>query len=331
MNPMQVESAISRRVVISFATAALVLALSDHAICQPLEKIALAQNAPYVVVMGITQDGGYPQAGCRKECCRQHLNVAQKRRHVVCLAIVDPASHQRWLVECTPHFREQLHRLDQIAPSTNRIGLDGIFLTHAHIGHYAGLIHLGREVMGADRVPVYSMPRMKHFLETNGPWSQLVTAKNIAIRELEDDRVVKLNERLSIKPLLVPHRDEYSETVGFRIQGPTRSALFLPDIDKWDRWDTKIEDVIRDVDVAWLDGTFFADGELPGRDMSKIPHPFIAESIRRFSDLPAVERNKVRFIHFNHTNPVLDPRNPATKRIHDAGHHPAAEGEHFEL
>lgn len=324
-------SSISRGVFISVATVAFVLALIDQAMCQPLSERAATQNAPYVVVLGIAQDGGYPQAGCRKVCCRRVWNSIQKRRHVVCLAIVDPARRQRWLIECTPDFREQLHQLDQIAPSTHRIGLDGIFLTHAHIGHYAGLIHLGREVMGADRVPVYTMPRMKRFLETSGPWSQLVSAENIAIHKLANGRVVRLNKRLSVTPLLVPHRDEYSETVGFRIQGPTRSALFLPDIDKWNRWDTKIETAIRDVDVAWLDGTFFAGGELPGRDMSKIPHPFIVESMSRFADLPKSERNKVRFIHFNHTNPVLNPGSPAAKRVQHAGHHSAAEGERFEL
>lgn len=323
-----------RKILICLTLPALIVMTSANSIGQqPVNKSnnGVDTDAPYLAVLGIAQDAGYPQAGCGRACCARAWADPKQRRSVVCMAIVDPVSHQRWLLECTPDFREQLHRLNQIAPSRHRIGLDGIFLTHAHIGHYAGLIHLGREVMGADRVPVYAMPRMKHFLETSGPWSQLVSAEKIAIRELANGRVVRLNERLSVTPLLVPHRDEYSETVGFRIQGPTKSALFLPDIDKWDRWDTKIENVISDVDVAWLDGTFFADGELPGRDMSKIPHPFIAESINRFGDLTDAERNKVRFLHFNHTNPVLDPNSRAAESVREAGHHLAAEGERFGL
>ncbi len=290
----------------------------------------VATHAPYLVVLGIAQDAGYPQAGCRKRCCERAWADPNQRRHAVCLGLVDPESRQRWLIECTPDFREQIHRLDSVAPPDG-IGIDGILLTHAHIGHYAGLIHLGREVMGANRIPVYAMPRMKRFLENNGPWSQLVTANNIAIRQIAHGVPIRLNHRISVTPLLVPHRDEYSETVGFRIDGPSRSVLFLPDIDKWDRWETKIENVLREVDLAYLDGTFFADGELPGRDMSKIPHPFIAESVARFADLSKTDRNKVRFLHFNHTNPVLQPRCPEAEDVRTAGHHLATEGETFEF
>ena len=213
-------------------------------------------GAPFLTVLGIAQDAGYPQAGCRKACCAQAWTDPNRRRHVVCLAIVDPVSHERWLFECTPDFREQLRQLNLISPPIGNSEVDGIFLTHAHIGHYTGLIHLGREVIGASQVPVYAMPRMKQFLERNGPWSQLVTLENIMIRQLSNERPQRLNERISVTPFLVPHRDEYSETVGYRIQGPHRSAIFLPDIDKWDRWETRIEDVLSGVDAAYLDGTF---------------------------------------------------------------------------
>jgi pyrroloquinoline quinone biosynthesis protein B len=105
--------------------------------------------------------------------------------------------------------------------------------------------------------------------------------------------------------MLVPHRDEYTETVGYRIDGPDKSALFIPDIDKWGDWEIDIRGLIRSVDYALLDASFFADGELPGRDMSKIKHPFVAESMKLFSDLTDDEKSRVIFIHFNHTNPLL--------------------------
>lgn len=290
-----------------------------------------SDDGPFVVVLGIAQDGGYPQAGCRKKCCQRARASYENRRHVACLAIVDPNTGQRWLVECTPDFSDQIHQLDAIAPPRDKVGIDGILLTHAHIGHYAGLIHLGREAMGADRVPVYAMPLMRRFLRDHGPWNQLVNTNNIEIQEIADGKSWKLNEQISVTPLLVPHRDEYSETVGFVIRGPNRSALFLPDIDKWDRWERNITEVLGEVDVAYLDGTFFADGELPGRDMSKIPHPFVSESMARFSKLITEERNKVRFLHLNHTNPALDPKSQEAKRVRDAGHHIAREGERFKL
>lgn len=298
--------------------------------CGAISAMAVAERNPnpYVVVLGVAQDGGAPQAGSSDH---PGWDDPAKRHLVSSLALVDPRTGKRWLFDATPDFPEQLHRLDEIAPTDERPGLDGIFLTHAHIGHYLGLAHLGREVIGARSVPVHAMPRMAEFLRENGPWSQLVELDNVEIREMKEGRAVKLAEDLSVTPLLVPHRDEFSETVGFRIDGPERSVLFLPDIDKWDRWPTPLEEVLATVDVAYLDGTFFADGELPGRDMSRIPHPFIVETMERLGELPAAERAKVRFIHLNHTNPALDPDGEAARRIERAGFGVAREGEREEL
>ena len=290
-----------------------------------------AESTPFIAVLGVAQDGGFPQAGCRKPCCEGIWSRPGKHRAVACLAIVDPAQNQRWVIDATPDFPRQLRDLDQIHPTEASPGLDGILLTHAHVGHYSGLIHLGREVLGAREVSVFAMPRMKHFLETNGPWSQLVGLNQIRLRRMAAGQNVRLNDRIHVVPFLVPHRDEFSETVGYRIRGPQRSAIFLPDIDKWERWDVAIEELLRDVDVAFLDGTFFDAAELPGRDMSEIPHPFVVESIERFKDLPRSERRKVRFIHMNHTNPILNPDSSATARVQTAGHRVAEQGERFDL
>jgi pyrroloquinoline quinone biosynthesis protein B len=287
-------------------------------------------RGPFAVVLGTAQDGGFPQAGCKKVCCKNAWGEAAKRRDPASLGIIDPISGQRWFVECTPSFPRQARRFDAAHPKlAGRI--DGILLTHAHMGHYAGLLHLGREVMGADGVPVHAMPRMEKFLRTQGPWSQLVQLKNIALRPMRDGRAFVLNKRLRVTPFLVPHRDEFSETVGFRIEGPRQKILWLPDIDKWERWETPLEKALAGVDVAYLDATFYADGELPGRDMSKIPHPFIAETMRRLKNQPAAVRAKVRFIHLNHTNPAHDPRSAAAKAIRAAGFRVAEQGERVEL
>ncbi len=249
---------------------------------------------------------------------------------VSCIAVVDPSSSQCWMLDATPDFPEQQHRVQQVVPG-KRMNLAGIFLTHAHIGHYTGLIHLGREVMGAAAIPVYAMPRMAGFLENNGPWSQLVALKNIEIRHLRADSAVVLNERLRITPLLVPHRDEFSETVGYKIEGPDKSLLFIPDIDKWERWERDINSLVGEVDFALLDGSFYKNGEIPGRDMGQIPHPFIEESLARFGKLPAMERAKIRFIHFNHTNPVLRGNSEATQSVLGQGFGLAKEGERIGL
>ena len=287
--------------------------------------------APYVVVLGIAQDGGVPQAGSKEHPAWGNPDL---RRLVVSLGLVAPASGGRWLFEATPDFREQLHRLDEIAPVDDVPGLDGIFLTHAHIGHYTGLMFLGHESLGARRVPVYAMPRMADYLATNGPWGQLVRYENIVLQRLEHEISVSLGNGLTVTPFLVPHRQEYAEVVGFRIEGPSRSVLFIPDIDSWEDWDetgSRIESAIAGVDVAYVDGSFYANGEIPGRDMTGFPHPFITHSMQRFMDLAPAEKAKVRFIHLNHTNPALLVDGEARKQIEQSGFRVADEGEKVEL
>lgn len=299
---------------------------------------AAAGEPPYLVVLGIAQDGGVPQAGTKETPAWRPEGF---RRLVTSLALVDGSAEvdaadgrRRYLFEATPDLREQLARLDAVAPDPRTPGLDGIFLTHAHMGHYTGLMFLGHESMGARGVPVYAMPRMAEYLRTSGPWSQLVTYGNVELRPLATGEPVRLSERLRVTPFPVPHRQEFSEVVGYRIEGPSRSALFVPDIDGWDDWDAEgvhLEEAIRGVDLAFLDATFFADGEVPGRDMSGFPHPRIRETIERLAPLPAGERAKVLLVHLNHTNPALVAGSPERRELEAAGLRVAEEGERFDL
>ncbi|HIN02551.1 MAG TPA: pyrroloquinoline quinone biosynthesis protein PqqB [Candidatus Marinimicrobia bacterium] len=267
-----------------------------------------SQDSPYVVVLGIAQDGGSPHAGCEKRCCKELWTNGDKEK-VSCIGIVDPRSGKSWMIDATPDFPEQYRILTKEHDSE----LAGIFLTHAHMGHYTGLLHLGREVMGAKDVPVFAMPEMKKFLESNGPWNQLVQLNNIEIQPMKNDKEIKLANGLIIEPFLVPHRDEYSETVGYKIMGLKQSVLFIPDIDKWEKWDQEIFEVIQHIDIALLDGTFYSQDELPNRDMGEIPHPFIVESMEALYNLNSSNRNKVHFIHFNHSNPAI--RNGAASNL----------------
>ena len=148
---------------------------------------------------------------------------------------------------------------------------------------------------------------------------------------LKNDSIQSLGENLSIKPILVPHRDEFSETVGYLIKGRFKSALFLPDIDKWEKWDKKIEDFIRNVDYAFIDGTFYDGNEIPHRNMNEIPHPFVVETLERFEILKKKDKKKVYFIHLNHTNPLLKASNKITKEIIKRGYNIARTGMKFDL
>lgn len=326
------KEAITRSGSTGRSLAAGFLAAASIVLAGPATAQEPAPDDPYAIVLGVAQDGGVPQAG---DSDHPGWDDPDRRRLASSIAVVDPVTKERWVFDAGPDFPEQLDRLDEAFPVDGPApGLAGIFLTHAHVGHYAGLVHLGHEVIGANGVPVYAMARMREYLETNGPWDQLVRYENIELRPLEDGETVRLSDRLAVTPFRVPHREEYSEVVGFRIDGPSRSIVYLPDIDAWKEWDvwgTRIEDVVAGVDAAYLDATFYADGELEGRDMSPIPHPRIVDTMERFADRPAAERAKVRFIHLNHTNPALWEGTEARRTVEARGFRVAEEGERVGL
>jgi len=294
------------------------------------EKKSVIEQSPFIVVLGTAQDGGYPHAGCKKQCCEKYYQGKENRHYVSCLALVDPVTNQRWFFDCTPDFTFQLHELDSIYP-VDGTGISGILLTHAHIGHYTGLMYLGREAMNTKSIPVYAMPRMKNFLQNNGPWSQLVNIKNIEIHNLAKDSTIQLNERISVTPFIVPHRGEYSETVGFRISTKNMNVIFIPDIDKWEKWDKDIIKTVQQNDLVFIDGTFYKEGELPGIKMKEVPHPFMEETMSLLSGLPDKDKQKVHFIHMNHTNPALIRDSSAIHEIEGKHFHVAKELERFEL
>jgi len=281
---------------------------------------------PYIVTLGIAQDGGSPQAGCEKVCCK-NLWKNGSREKIACIGIVDPQQKKSWMIDATLDFPEQYRKLT-IDHNTE---LAGIFLTHAHIGHYAGLMHVGREIMGEKNIPVFMMEKMEYFFQNNGPWDQLIKLKNIKIKKIRENEDIKIGDRLFIEPFLVPHRDEYSETVGYRVMGRNKSLVYIPDIDKWEKWEQNIFQVILNNDNVLLDGTFFSQNEIPHRNMNEIPHPFIVESIELLFDLSTPNRQKVHFIHLNHSNPAIKLNSPEYNQIRHKGFNISRENDRFNL
>ena len=278
-------------------------------------------------ILGTVQDGGMPHLGCKKSCCKDYFEKGFSKKRVVSLGISDYLYNKNYLIEASPDISIQLNDLLDKESKT----LDGIFITHAHIGHYSGLTNLGREVSNTSNIPLYLMPKMQDFISSNGPWDQLVKLKNVELKSLFHEKEEKLTENLTIIPFKVPHRDEYSETVGFKIIGPNKSALFIPDIDKWNKWEISIKKLISKVDYAFLDGTFYDSKEINNRDISEIPHPFIIESLELFKDLKESDRNKIYFIHLNHTNPLLNSKSQEYQHVVSNGYNVAFEGLELEL
>lgn len=293
------------------------------------EKELKSNNKQYITVLGIAQDGGYPHIGCQKVCCDNFYNKKNIKKSVVSLGLIDKENKQKWLFDASPDMHTQLAELEQNHLKTNNI-IDGVFLTHAHIGHYTGLMYFGREAYGKKNTKVFAMPQMKKFLTQNGPWSQLVGLKNILLKNLQHDSTIVLNNKLKVTPFLVPHRDEYSETVGYKIEGNSKSALFIPDIDKWQKWNRNVIEEVKKVDYAFVDATFLNQKEVK-RAMTEVPHPFIEETVNLFKNESRKTKNKVIFIHFNHTNPTLQSNATERKELEKLGFNFASEGDNYKL
>jgi pyrroloquinoline quinone biosynthesis protein B len=284
----------------------------------PLILSSQSKSTYSLKILGVVQDGGFPHLGNNKTCCE---NIQQKK-FVTSIMLINNKNNESYLFDASPDINEQLNFMG------DRINKDlkGIFLTHAHIGHYTGLMFFGREALNSNLINVFAMPRMKKFLETNGPWSQLVKLNNINLIQIHSESVFSLSDQIRITPFEVPHRGEFSETVGYKIHGPNKTALFIPDIDKWYLWEKSIIDEIREVDYALIDATFYDFKEVNYRDISEIPHPFVIETMSLFKNSSKKEKSKIYFIHLNHTNPLLDEKSKEFNDIINKGYNVAYEG-----
>ena len=270
-------------------------------------------NEIIVHIIGTAQDGGYPQVGCEEKCCTPVLKDYSLTRFPSCIALINPSNKKYWLFDVTPDIKKQVQMLSQYD-----CNLAGVFITHAHIGHYMGLINFGLEVMNLDELPIYVMPRMKTFLENNSIMRQMIDNKNINLIELSDNVPLYIDDVI-VTPFDVPHRNELSETIGFQIKGKKKSIVYLPDIDSWNNWKNNLLDLIHSNDVLFIDGTFFSEDELKSRDISKVPHPLITDTMNILSDLDLDLKKKIHFIHFNHTNKAIQDGSDAANSVINNG------------
>ena len=270
----------------------------------------------YIYILGNVQDAGLPHIGCQHKFCKEKFSEFEEY-FTTSVAVVDPVEKKYILFEASPDIPYQLNYLEK--EIFNEFLLpESIFITHAHIGHYTGLMYFGREALGAKNLIIKVLPKMSNFLKTNGPWSQLVDINNIKIQNLSFGSKTNELRNITVTPIQVPHRDEYSETAGFIIEGRNKKALFIPDIDKWEKWDKNLKQLVYEFDYLLLDATFYDSKEI-NRDISEIPHPLVTETINLLDDLSPEHKNKVYFIHMNHTNLMLDPSSELTKLVINKG------------
>ena len=291
-------------------------------------SISVNSQSEYIYILGNTQDAGLPHIGCQHPFCEDSFNVYEEH-YTTSVAVVNSDLKKYILFEATPDITFQLNYLKKnifdefILP-------ESIYITHAHIGHYTGLMYFGREALGAKDLMVRALPRMSNFLQNNGPWSQLVDINNIKIKEINFGLSTNELSNIMVTPVQVPHRDEYSETAGYIIKGKNKKALFIPDIDKWEKWDRDLSQIAKEFDFLLIDATFYDSNEI-NRDISEIPHPLVTETIALLSGLSIDNRNKVYFIHMNHTNKMLDPDSKLSRLVLSKGFNIARLGQKLYL
>lgn len=286
------------------AAAALALCVAACA-SAPAETATPPAGTAEIVVLGVAQDAGLPHLGCFRACCEAAR--ASGRREPVAALGVRIHGGDWWLVDATPDLPAQVHAMGGLPR--------GILLTHAHVGHYTGLMYLGREGMNARALPVHCSAAMADFLRTNAPWDQLVRLGNVELRPFRSGDTFELAEGLlKIEAIRVPHRDEYADTHAFGIRlAEHRPLLYLPDLDRWEGWERERAALTAAYPIWLLDGSFFSGDELRGRAASEVPHPPVSVTMDLLQEQVHAGRLEVWFTHLNHTNPLWDAGSAAAR------------------
>jgi pyrroloquinoline quinone biosynthesis protein B len=278
-----------------------------------------------IQVLGTMQNGGIPQFGCRcKNCLTAHHQIDYKR-YVASIAI--SGSKKTFLVDATPNINKQLFIIKNSIPHQFLINniIDGIIITHLHIGHYIGLLYLGREAASTKNIPVYVTPEVKIFFLSNKPFSYLIERKQIDLYDFIVSKSYSMDKDLIITPFEVIHRNEDGNTIGLEIENTNtrKKIIYIPDIDMLT---PKIKEKIIKVDYVIFDGTFYSNNEIPNQN--EVPHPTMKSIIKEFGSRP--EKN-FYFTHMNHSNPTVNPDSNEIKQLKELGYNITKEGQIIQI
>ncbi len=269
------------------------------------------------LLLGTAQDGGVPHIGCQCRTCVAAREGTVPRRLVASAAVVDRDGGRAWLIDASPDLPAQLEAVGDAlpGPKISGIPLSGVLLTHIHMGHYWGLGHLGKEGMMPRGLPVMGPPRTTEFLLKNSPFKEMASWGALDIRSVLPGDDLIMAKGIAFRPVAVPHRADFSDTVAWLVIGDRWRLLYAPDMDHME--DTFV-DMVGRVDMAIIDGTFYTRDEIPGA-MGTVPHPPVVETMERLR--PALEGGtRIAFTHLNHTNPLCDPRSPEFENVVSQGY-----------
>lgn len=265
-----------------------------------------------VKVLGSAQDGGVPHLGCGCGRCRGAREDRNLQRSPASVKVYDEEKEVNYLFDVSPDIRFQVG--DEF--------IDGIFVSHAHLGHLTGLLYLGTEAFNADRVPVYCSEKVDRFLHENPPYRLLMDRDNVETNVFADGEVVDVMG-IEVTPFEVVNKGYVpTDTHAFTIQSDRTTLFYVTDVD---RWAEETLDAIRAADIAIIDGCFWSAEEV--ERYQHVPHPPMEDSI---ADLAGFDTD-IYFTHMNHTNPVLDPDSPEREMVEENGFRVVDDGMEIEL
>lgn len=263
---------------------------------------------PTVEVLGVSQDAGVPQIGCQCDQCESARSPDGQQRYATAVLLSDDGEY---LFDATPDIRFQISTLP-----------DGVFLTHAHLGHLPGVLFFGQEAADADGIPVYATEGLADIIRNSPPLNMLVEDDNLALDHLAPNATLTLGE-VTVEGHPVNHRESFpTNTLAYMMDGPERSLLYMTDIDEWNRSTHRL---VERADVALVDGTFWSGDEIPRA--AEVPHPFVRDSIEQLDP----DRTDIYFTHLNHSNPLLDRDSEEYNELRDAGFDVVSANTTFEL
>ena len=278
-----------------------------------------------VTVLGIAQDGGHPQPGCLRPCC---ANIIEPH-YPVSLGIRS-SEGTNLLIEATRNLGDQFTLWGQ----TN---VDHLLLTHAHLGHVDGLGLFGREAIAARDIELHVSDDMYHLIDRTPQWNLMVQQGVFNIRTFTAGDIVFSQGELSIEAVRIPHRAELSDMHAFIIRGPSKSLLFLTDHDTWNETLTvhdrsSIRELLAklNVDIALIDGTFWSEDELAGRNQATVPHPPVLQTLKMLGEKKQDDPDII-FTHLNHTNPLYNRGSEQYAEVERLGWSVAYQGQRFTL
>ncbi len=293
----------------------------------------VAPKGVAVTILGTAQDGGVPQPGCMLPCCRTENGEARRVRHPVALGLTD-ATGTRHLFEASRALAGQ-DELWGKADGRDLTSLRSLWLTHGHLGHIDGLGLFGCEAMAMKDIELFCSQSMLELLKNSPTLNRLLTDNNLIPTTFDSGETIQ-TIGFSVETLLVPHRDDHTDTHAFIIGGDDSSLLFLPDHDSWGetlqlhscdnprQWFSRLG-----VDVVLIDGTFWSEQEVGGRAAS-IGHPPVSQTIELLGERREGDP-RVIFIHLNHSNPLHDKNSEEYAALVKLGWEIAEQGTTFTL